>query len=502
MNPNPDAPVDLSGLEMDLAKSFQPSWVKDSSSPETLARIAAQTQASDREDRFSRFSDDFDSRRDRGPRKPTRPQRREGDRPAPSRDQRGNRGPENRGPSPRNDSRPERRGDNRRDAAPQPHEPMLEGWEVKFLAEPRGIEGLAKQIKSTAKAYGLFDLARLVLEKSPRYLVEFTRKSGTPLFRCTADETLWFSEREAISHLLSSQLEKFYTRERISVEPPKGVYPFIAQCGMSDILIGPPNHHDYQLKIRKIHNERFPNVPFEIYKARIRMVRDEDSIQKWKDEQSSQDVFHPIETPEGAEPITLKNMAEVEDHFLKNHASTIIVPTEDKFSVPGSSAVNDSAMPIMVFVRQELDKLIRFPLPLAHVIGQELASRGLQIFKGPENVTFISVARPRALDRQATPVSETLAAILDYLESHAGTPRTEQWQALLALPQLGSADEPAARENALLKELFWLLHQGHVIDYATKGIEIARRAPVRDKGPTKPVATKELVQELPPNTEA
>ena len=493
MNQNSDAPADLSGLEMDLAKSFQPSWVKESSSPDKNARLAAQSQEFEREDRSHRSSDNWKARSDRDQRRPARPQRREDDRGAKARPTGERRPTDSRNQGQRRDNRPERQGDPRRDRPPEPREALLEGWEIKFIPEPRGIEGLAKQIKSTAKAFGIFELARLVLEKSPRYLVEFHRKSGPNLFRCTADETLWLSERDAVAHILSSQFDKFYTRERVAVEAPKGVFPFIAQCGMSDVLIGPPNHHDYQLKVRKLHSERFSNVPFDIYKARIKMVRDEESIQKWKDEQSFQDVFHPVETPEGTEPLTLKNQAEAELHFLQNHASTAVVAAGDKFTVPGSAAVNDSAPLILIFVRRELDNLIRFPLPLAHVIGQELGARGLQIFKGGDNVTFISIARPRALDRQATPVSETLAAILDYLESNPRVPRAEQWKALLALPQLGPDADASAREQTLLKELFWLLHQGHVIDYASKGLEIARKAPAREK-PSTPAANREVTE--------
>jgi len=61
----------------------------------------------------------------------------------------------------------------RREAPRQ--DPVLAGWEVRILADPRGIDGLARQIKSTAMAYPLFDLAQLILEKPERYLVELQR---------------------------------------------------------------------------------------------------------------------------------------------------------------------------------------------------------------------------------------------------------------------------------------------------------------------------------------
>jgi len=118
--------------------------------------------------------------------------------------------------------------------------------------------------------------------------------------------------------------------------------------------------------------------------------------------------------------------------------------------------------------------LTRFPLPLAHSLGERLASKGLQIFKAHENITCVGVARPRYLDRQATPVSDRLSAMLTYLEEHPKTPRNEQWQALLELFPLTEAG-PEAREAAVAADLFWLLHQGHVVDYAGKGLEAARK---------------------------
>ena len=65
------------------------------------------------------------------------------------------------------------------------------------------------------------------------------------------------SEAQAVRHVLSRHLEKFYRREQIQVEPPKGAYSFIAVCGMSDTILGPPNYHDYQTRLRKLHAERF-----------------------------------------------------------------------------------------------------------------------------------------------------------------------------------------------------------------------------------------------------
>jgi len=174
----------------------------------------------------------------------------------------------------------------------------------------------------------------------------------------------------------------------------------------------------------------------------------------------------------------------------------------ENFTVPGSAAVNDSAPAVIEFTRRELDNLIRFPLPIAHLLGQEFNKAGLQIFKAHENITYVSVARPRPLDRVANPVSASLSAILDYLESHPAEPRAKQWQALLAQVVVPEEADPAARETALLRDFYWLLHQGHVVDYAVKGLEIPRRQPAKPQTPPKSKPTAAVVEPPAPAAEA
>ena len=491
-----DQPQSLSGLEMDLLKSFQPSWVKESSSPQKLARFSDDGPRGGRDERFSDDGDDSDSRHRRKPPKTQRLHRPHGgdhrDKPQRPGGEKAH-GPSGKKPPFRKDGprggRPERP-----PAEPVQRVPEIQGWELKFLPEPRGVEGLVKQIKTTAKAYALFELARLVLEKSPRYLIEFRRKDGPAFFQCVKDGTLWLNRTDAAKWILQSHLDSFYRRESVEVEAPKGQYPVIAQCGMSGVFLGPPNHHDYQLRIRRIHSERYANVPFDIYKTRIRMLRDEESINKWKQEQSTREVFHPLAAPEGAETPALANLAEVEEHFLKNLADAEILDPGENFTIPGSAAVNDSAPAVIEFTRRELDNLIRFPLPVAHLLGQEFNKAGLQIFKAHENITYVSVARPRPLDRAANPVSASLSAILDYLESHPAEPRAKQWQALLAQVVVPEDADPAARETALLRDFYWLLHQGHVVDYAVKGLEIPRRQPAKPPTPPKSKPTAAVVE--------
>src|SRR5216117_224090 len=126
----------------------------------------------------------------------------------------------------------------------------------------------------------------MILAKPQRHSITFSVKKkpdGTvvqPMFLCALDDTLWLSEEAAVRHVLDRHFTTFYQPERTQIDPPKGVYTFVAQCGLSGAILGPPNHHDYQNQLRRLHADRFSRMPFEVFKAKVRIVRDEAVVKK------------------------------------------------------------------------------------------------------------------------------------------------------------------------------------------------------------------------------
>jgi hypothetical protein len=131
----------------------------------------------------------------------------------------------------------------------------------------------------TGRAYPLFDIAQMILQRPERHIVSFGIKKNAegkplqPLFVCALDDSLWLSENEAVEHVLKKHFGTFYQAERTATEPPKGKYTFVAQCGISGVILGPPNYHDYQTQLRKLHTERFSRMPFDTFKSRVKIVR-------------------------------------------------------------------------------------------------------------------------------------------------------------------------------------------------------------------------------------
>lgn len=242
-------------------------------------------------------------------------------------------GPKGRGP--RQDGKPPfERGGRPRARGERPERSLfpLPGWQVKLLPEPRSLEAITRQIKTSGRAYPVFELGRLFLAERDRYIAHFSRKpAASPLqgqknpknaaqgaeaqaprpaepegpkelFQCEADGSLWVTRQEAINHLLHSPaLDHYYRRESVKVDPPKGNYTSVAVCGFSGALLGPPNHHAYQTNVARLHRERFSNMPLERYKSRIRIERDEATLAKWQESQSVATHYIPVQEGEGAE---------------------------------------------------------------------------------------------------------------------------------------------------------------------------------------------------------
>jgi len=377
---------------------------------------------------------------------------------------------------------------------------------VAFVPDEKGVDSLAKQIKMTGRAYPLFEIAQMVLQRPERHSVTFSVKRkpdgsvSQPLFVCALDDSLWLSEEEAVRYALDKHFTTFYQPERTAIEPPKGTYTFVAQCGLSDVILGPPNYHDYQNRLRKLHAERFSRMPFEAYKARVRIVRDEAVVKKWLDDQSWKTEYMCLNLPE---PLKLASRDEVERHFRETHLPNIIKVVET-FHLGGGAARNMRSPALMRLVRFSWEQQRRFPLQIATVLSQQFAARGLQFFKVNKTVTHVAVARPHYLDMEAEPISEGIRRIVHFINAVPKCTRRKLMEGLApgpaqppkaeGAPALLEPVEPTPEQTAVIADLHWLIHQGHVIEFANGTLETAKK-PVAKPVPPVEVAKSESAAE-------
>ena len=516
--------------ELDLEKLFLPAWAQEPASANLYAKYEGG------EDRPDRGRDDR-----RGPRRDRRGppgERRGGERPRRPGGEGGGRRPA--GPSQGREDRGNRPGRERFGRGHGPRDqrerreppPPLPEVGITLLPDDKGVESLARQIRMTGRAYPLFEIAQMILQRPDRLSVIFNVKKNPegkpiqPLFVCALDDTLWLSEDEAVGHVLKKHFGTFYQADRTATEPPKGKYTFVAQCGMSGAILGPPNHHDYQNQLRKLHSERFSRMPFEMYKSRVKIVRDEEVVKKWVEDQSWKTEYICLNLPEA---VRLGTMEAVEKHFRETHKENIIKQVETH-SMVGAAARSLRSSELARLVRTVWEDQRRFPLQIATSLSQQFATHGLQFFKVNKTITHVSVARPHYLDMEATPVSEGVKKIVDFINSHPKSNRRELIETLAPSPpraplqvalstehapvpseQVAGETQPSAappavpgptpEQTAVIADLHWLIHQGHVIEFANGILETAKKpAPKPPKPEPKPAP--ETPTEAAPQPEA
>ena len=404
--------------------------------------------------------------------------------------------PQGAGPRrPRPDGRPPNRGGGQREDRRIPEPPPID-IDISLIPDDKGVESLAKQIKLTGRAYPLFDIAFLILKKPDRYNVRYEvvkkpdGKIAQPLLLCELDETLWLSDSEAIDHILDKHFATFYQTERTPTDPPKGTYTFVAQCGMSGAILGPPNYHDYQNKLRKLHTERFSRMPFEAFKSRIKIVRDEAVVKKWTEDQSWKLEYICLNVPESTK---LGSREEVEKHFREVHFPIVIKSVESHI-LSGRAAQALPLPALQRMVRSTWEDQMRFPLRIVTVLSQQLATYGLQFFKVNKTVTHVSVARPRHLDLEATSVSDGIIRIVEFIRDTKDCSRRKLLEALAPNVNLKSgqstqeepaddASAPSPEAAAVVADLHWLIYEGHVIEFSKGLIELAKKPIIKPPQP-------------------
>ncbi|RFC43464.1 MAG: hypothetical protein DVB23_002640 [Verrucomicrobia bacterium] len=338
----------------------------------------------------------------------------------------------------------------------------------------QAVEALVHQIKKSGRAFGLFDVAKIVLAGRERFVVEFAVEPGveTHLFRCRPDGSLWLSREQAMSHFLEQgNLESIYLVESKEVEPPKGEFRTVAICGMSGVILGPPNHHSFQNAAVRLHKRRFSNMPFDRFKSRIKTETNQEMVEKWKESESKVTHYlYPKEVAEGETQVRLESIEALERHAMTQLADEIVQKV-NKATVPGNIPGNQLAPALLSLLRQTVEPLRTAPFPLVKVLCGQLESKGLRIFKRHGKKLFVCKSRPRAIDPSVT-LSESIQRITERVTASPGL-LVKDLVAAIA-PRAPEMELPAGEytpeETAVLSDLHWLIDEGYIIEYASSAL--------------------------------
>jgi hypothetical protein len=352
---------------------------------------------------------------------------------------------------------------------------------VEFLPEPNAAVGIAKQIRSSGRAYAVFSTAKLFLERPERHLVRVTSSNPQVLLYQIGDGPISFDqanvERSAFLHVK----DEFYREETTQGEPIKGNFSNVARSRSTGVFLGPTNHHGYQPALRRLYDERFSRrMSFpEFQQTEIAVVTDEQAIADWKEQARTTTSYTTIKE---AEPVAFKTLFDVEQHFRKTYLPQLVRSgTTLECSGPASRAPLDRYVSGAVRAAWEQERV--FPQGLVNALRPYFAEQGLHFFKHRKRVLHVSAIKPLRHAADQT-FSDGITAILALVEAQPRIRRPDLAKKLLGPNH--DAPEVVARKAQLASDVHYLMQIGHLIEFADGAFEL----PVNPKGDSPPPPVK------------
>ncbi len=391
---------------------------------------------------------------------------------------------------------------------PDPVDERLAALEVTFLPERRGLTPLAHRLGRSGRAYSLFEVAALFLSKPDYYLIKIDAPASLEnfsFFQCADCKTVFLDKEAAGAHVFAKHFEKFCKKETKEVEAPKGNFVCVAKCGLSSILLGPPNYHGYNDKVAEVHRSRFADMPMDAYRKRIETIHDSAVIEKWKEEMCKQMVY---QFGENENAVTFTRFTDAETYF-REHCLTGAIKETRSVVVSGVIAHAMEPGPLRKVIEEAWQKESRFPLKLSVTLRLAFRHLGLHTFKAAGGFTFVTSVAPSAID--PAHAVEGIREILDFVAANPGCTKAELMAQLVpgsvaaseegVAPVLGDAAPSAEavataetvaatvnpKESEFKRQVQWLVEKGHVIEFsdgrlAVPATAVARVQMARPKG--------------------
>ncbi len=384
----------------------------------------------------------------------------------------------------------------RRDAPPRVEEMRPEeGVRVTIAPDPQAVHLIGKEVHQVARVYPLFDVAKILLAEKARCRAIFEApEPHAPFIRGKLEESLFLTREEAVRHLWNSDLRNdLIEEETIEVEPPTGNFQAIARCGISGEWLGPVNFHSYQTNLRRLHRERFARMPFELYASKVRTERGEEAVNAWLETMKKKTRWRIMGEGDDA---WIDDRAEAERAVAArcfDKAYEEVRTADVSGAIPAANLSPSLLMSLKIAGTQARNH----PAILIPAVCRAVEAEHLPVFKR-QGKLHTGPARPNPLPLNQV-LAERPAQMVAWIRENKPAKLEGLWKSVL--PE-GSTAPPA--EYAA--DLFWLLHQGHILLYTddTLAVQEAREAGAPEAGdaPKKAKKKKKKAKKAKPAGEA
>lgn len=293
-----------------------------------------------------------------------------------------------------------------------------------------------------------------------------------PLYMSLPDHLPFDTEDAAIQHVLANNLGAFFEMTEVEIEPPKGNFPIINKCGVTGELLGPPNYHRYQQILQQHYAAKIKGMSFDRFRDNVISVREPEVATQWLEkmkkavrytwrppaprpptnppielaakpaepaapapaaapvaeaapvpatvvpaEAAAQTETPAVVTPAAPEAISFDNIEDARLHLLANARDKVVRAVEN---VRFHGKLIEKLPPgeIRRALEGHVERQRRFPLDTANALRGRLRREGFTIFKkGSRGVSYVCAVK-RRFRVPGQVFSETITALIDFIEKH------------------------------------------------------------------------------------
>ena len=332
--------------------------------------------------------------------------------------------------------------------------------EVKILPETKALGTIIRKLQGDTHAYKLKDLAYFFLDNPSSVLLKITPKrdatihsppsTSTSFFQCKACGFASTNEADVLEHIATAHLGEYYDSKEIECEPPKGNFNCVAKCGLSGVLLGPPNIHEFGAVVKEMIRTKYPEMSEEQYRAHIEMVRDADTIEAWRKGATKKTVFFQKGTAdqEGAQGLSRE---QAEGEFKRTILPSLIDQPKN-LMITAEVAMKSPVKPLQWAAKDALEAERRAPYNMCFALRGAFHHRKMKFFRVNDSRGQEFVTNVEYKEFDAEHAIPELAAAAKFVAEHPCCDKTE-------FPQ----------EPDFEKHIEWLVTTGHVVAF-TNGV--------------------------------
>lgn len=323
--------------------------------------------------------------------------------------------------------------------------------DIRILPETKALGTIIKKLQQGFQAYKLKDLAYFFLDNPQSVLIKATLRDDAKFFQCKACSFASMKREDVVAHAISAHLGDYYDVKEVECEPPKGNFTCVAKCGLSGVLLGPPNIHDFNSVVAEMVRTRFPGMSEESYRSHIEMVRESDVIEQWRLGATKKTQYF-AKTASGDEASRALTREQAEGEFKRNILPSLIAEPKN-LMITADMAAKSPCKALAKAVRDAIETERRSPYNMCYALRGAFHHRKMKFFrandaKGPEFVTNVEL---KAFD--AEHAIDELKAVSKFIDENPCCDRSEF---------------PADVAD-FEKYLNWLVNTGHVVSF-TNGV--------------------------------